>query len=66
LQAFAQIVHDQRHVLQITGLAVAMAQAGEDAEHLDVALHAHPFEITVELAEIGLFTGRPALRAASQ
>jgi hypothetical protein len=29
-----------------------VAEAGEDAEHLDVALGAHPFEVPVELAEV--------------
>ena len=29
-----------------------MAQAGEDAEHLDVALHAHPLEVAVEVGEL--------------
>src|SRR5574337_804655 len=38
----AQIPHHQGHVLEVAVLAVAMAEAGEDAEHLDVALYAHP------------------------
>src|SRR4051812_36983633 len=49
-----QVPHDERHVVYVAGLAVAMAQAREDAEHLDVPLHAHPLEVAPELAEVGI------------
>src|SRR5450432_2371176 len=49
----AKISHDARHVLQVAVLAVAMVEAGKNAEHLDLPLHAHPLEIAPEGAEVG-------------
>src|SRR5450432_4424388 len=50
----AQIRHYARHFLQVRGLAVAMPQSREDTEHLQLALHAHPFEVAPERAEVGI------------
>ena len=44
-------------------LAVAVLQAAEDAEHLQVALQAHPFELRARTRRSPSSTGRPALRA---
>src|SRR5687768_1628117 len=49
-----RIAHEARGVLEIAGLAVAEMDAREDAQHLEVALQPHPFEITVERGEIGI------------
>src|SRR5258706_227066 len=49
----AEIAHDPRHVIQVRALAVAMIEPREDAKHLELALHAHPLEITPERGEIG-------------
>src|SRR5213080_2030585 len=48
----AQISHDAWHRGEIHALAVAMVQAREDAEHLELPLHAHPFEVPPEIAEV--------------
>ena len=40
-----------------------MAEAREDAEHLELALHAHPLEVAPELAEV---RRRPAARARAR
>src|SRR5450759_2913096 len=48
----AQICHDQRQVLQVAFLAVAVIQAREDAQYLEMALHGHPFIIAVENGKI--------------
>src|SRR5512134_2047730 len=45
LAGAAQVMHHQGHVLEVAVLAVAVAETGEDAQHLDVALHPHPLEI---------------------
>ena len=47
-----QVGHHARHVLKVGILAVAITKAGEDAEHLDLALRTHPFVIAVEVVEI--------------
>eukprot|EP01022_Parablepharisma_sp_SALTPOND_P033110 TRINITY_DN881_c1_g1_i15.p1 TRINITY_DN881_c1_g1~~TRINITY_DN881_c1_g1_i15.p1 ORF type:complete len:1351 (-),score=485.80 TRINITY_DN881_c1_g1_i15:36729-40781(-) len=47
------VFHDQRQVLQVAVLAIAMPQAGEDAQHLEVALQAHPLEVAVEGIDVG-------------
>src|SRR5215470_4516543 len=49
----AEITHDPGHVLQVSILAVAVPQPREDSEHLELALHAHPLELTPERREIG-------------
>ena len=41
-----------RRVGQVFGLAVAQCQAGEDTSNLEMALQAHPFDPTVELAKV--------------
>src|SRR5690606_17896952 len=49
----AQVAQHTRHVVEVAVLAVAMREPGEDAEHLELALHAHPFVVAVEVGEIG-------------
>src|SRR5512146_1229206 len=44
----AKIAHHARHVGEIGALAVAVPEPREDAQHLDLPLHAHPFEIAPE------------------
>ena len=56
-----QVVHHQRHVLQVAVLAVAVIQAREDAQYLDVALQADQVEPAQELLR-GI-TGEGAPRA---
>src|ERR1035441_10768709 len=48
-----RIGEEARQVFAVGGLAVAMLQAREDAEHLQVALQPDPFELAPELPEIG-------------
>src|SRR5450432_2044650 len=48
----AQIAHDPRHFLEVRVFAVAIMEARKDAQYLELALHAHPFEIAPERAEI--------------
>jgi hypothetical protein len=48
----AEVRHHPRHVVEISGFPVAMVEAREDAEHLELPLYAHPFEIAPELGEI--------------
>src|SRR4029079_1821491 len=43
------VLEHQRQVTEIAGLAVAVPQAAEDAEHLDVSLHADHVEPAQEL-----------------
>ena len=52
LACSAQIVHNQRQVFQVTVFAVAVIQAREDAQHLEMALHAHPLIVAVETGKI--------------
>ena len=47
-----RVAPDQRQVLQVAVLAVAVGQAREDAQHLQVALQAHPLEVAPEQAEV--------------
>jgi hypothetical protein len=49
----AKVSHHAWHIVEVAGLAVAVIQARENAEHLQLALHAHPFEIPPECGEIG-------------
>src|SRR5664279_4459553 len=51
--AGAQIGHHAGHVIQIGALAIAICEPREDAEDLELALHAHPFEIAPEVAKVG-------------
>ena len=44
----AGVFPHQRQVLQVAGLAVAVPEAAEDAQHLDVALQAHQVEGALE------------------
>src|SRR5450631_2064494 len=48
----AQVSHHPRHFLEVRVLAVAMIEPRENPEHLDLTLHAHPFEIAPERAEV--------------
>src|SRR5207245_9433759 len=48
----SKVTHHPRHFLQITVLAVAMEEARKNAEHLELSLHAHPFEVAPELGEV--------------
>src|SRR3954470_10292219 len=48
----AQVTHDERLVLQVGLLAVAVEKPGEDADDLELALRSHPFEIAVEGGEV--------------
>src|ERR1022692_1203756 len=48
----AQIAHHARHFLQVRVLSIAMIEPCEDAQHLELTLHAHPFEVSPERAEI--------------
>src|SRR5262245_62861633 len=43
-----RVAQEARRILEITALAVAIADAGEDAQHLEMALQPHPLEIAVE------------------
>ena len=49
-----QVGHHARYVVQVGVLAVAVAEAGEDAEHLDLPLRAHPLVVAVEVVEVGV------------
>ena len=40
-----------RHIGEVPGFAVAMADAREDADHLEVALHAHQVAHALELGD---------------
>src|SRR5688572_12491728 len=51
-----------RRVLQVFRLAVAVIDAREDAQHLEVALQSHPLQRAPELAEIGPHRQARALR----
>ena len=48
-----RVGEEARQVGAVRGLAVAVLQAREDAEHLQVALQADPFDAAPELAEVG-------------
>src|SRR5688572_4274074 len=43
------VIHDQRQIVQVADLAVAMPEPCEDAQHLDVPLHADEVEPAQEL-----------------
>ena len=61
-----RIGEEARQVLAVRRLAVAVLQAREDAEHLQVALQADPFEVAPELAEVGVApAARPCAPPAS-
>ena len=47
-----RVGEEARQVLAVLRLAVAVLQAAEDAQHLQVALQAHPLELAPELAEV--------------
>lgn len=61
----ARVIHHQRQVGQIRVFAVPVIEAGENAEHFQVALQAHEFEIAIKRSMSGL-TGKPARLARSQ
>src|SRR5207249_4651074 len=48
----AKIRHDPRHVGEITIFAVSMVKPGEDAQDLQLSLHAHPLEISPERGKV--------------
>src|SRR5258706_527007 len=48
----AQITHHPRHLLEVAVLAVAMEEPRKNAEHLELSLHAHPFEVAPEIGEV--------------
>ena len=50
----ARVFKEARRVVEIAGFAVAVMDARENAEHLEVPLQAHPFEIAVKRAKIGV------------
>src|SRR3954464_14356958 len=55
------VADEPRRIGQVLGLAVAIVDAREDAEHLEMALQPHPFEGTPEFAEVrGYRQGRGA------
>ena len=61
-----RVGEEARQVLAVLRLAVAVLQAAEDAQHLQVALQAHPFELAPELAEVvGHRQRRPGAPAPS-
>jgi hypothetical protein len=62
---FIYIGEETRHVAQVARFAVAVADAGEDADHLQVALHAHQVAGALEVFEVGC-TGMPAACACCQ
>src|SRR5512138_650090 len=62
LRHVTRVAEEARRVAEILRLAVAVVDAREDAEHLEVALQAHPFERAPELAEVGVDRETGALR----
>src|SRR5262245_66475562 len=48
----AHVLHEARGVGEILRLAIAILDAREDSEHLEVALQPHPLEGAIEVAEI--------------
>src|SRR5437879_5871514 len=54
----AHVADEARRVAEVIRLAVAVVQAREDPEHLEVALHAHPFDVAPEIGEV-LAHGKP-------
>src|SRR3954447_7863381 len=50
--SLAQILLHQREVVKICAFAVAVVKAGEYRQNLYMALHAHPFEVAVEVRKI--------------
>src|SRR5487761_2371752 len=58
-----QIAPHARHVVHVLILAVAVLQAREDAEDLELALNAHPLVIAPELREVGRY-GQSGLSCA--
>src|SRR5205085_10452218 len=47
-----RVTEETRQVFAVLRLAVTVLQAAEDAEHLEVALQPHPFELPPEVAEV--------------
>src|SRR5688572_18727305 len=50
----AHVSDKARRINKILAFAVAVIEARENTQHLEMALHAHPFEIAVEAAEVGI------------
>src|SRR5262245_55817425 len=48
----AHILHEARRVGEILRLAIAILDAREDSEHLEVALQSHPLEGAIEVAKV--------------
>src|SRR5438132_1406279 len=48
----ARVGNEARRVLEVFRLAVAVVDAREDAEHLEMALQPHPFQRAPEFAEV--------------
>src|SRR5690606_4935783 len=48
----SQVAQHARHVVEVAVLAVTMRQPREDAQHLELALDAHPFVVAIEIAEV--------------
>lgn len=49
-----RIFHDQRQVVEIAVLAVAMAKAREDAKHFQMKLQVYGLEIAIKGIDIGV------------
>src|SRR5690554_1689130 len=49
----AQVAAHDRDVVQVAGLAVTVREPREDAHDLQVALHAHPLVVALEVREVG-------------
>src|SRR5258706_10365915 len=49
----ADVADETRRVREVTRLSIPIGQPREDSQHLDVPLHAHPFDVLPEIAEIG-------------
>src|SRR5882672_3269818 len=58
----AHVLHEARRVGEVLRFAVSIVDAGENAEHLQVTLQAHPFERAIELAEVGIDRQRGGAR----
>src|SRR5574338_625406 len=48
----ARVAQKARGVLEISRLAVAIANPREDAQYLEMALQSHPFEVAVKVSEV--------------
>src|SRR5688572_6017709 len=49
-----RVTEETRRVFHVAGLAIAVRDAREDAEHLEVALQPHPLELAKERGEVGI------------